>query len=127
MKELISYLKRNKITHLYHATYGPVLDYIELYGLGANPPERINAWEGLSSENLVYLAHTPDAAEAFAENADNEELPEEWLWDIVILEVKIDDLNIDQLSFDSNHQIEEPFKTFQYQGIIPWNLIKICE
>ena len=72
MNELKEYLKRNKITCLYHATYEPVIDSIKITGLGAHPPERINSWKGLSKTNFAYLAHTLGLAESFAEAADNE-------------------------------------------------------
>ena len=123
---VIDYLKKNKISKLYHATYSPVIESIKESGLGAEVPERINAWNGLSAK-YVYLAHEPGLAESYSESADNEELPEDWLYDIVVLEVKVEDLNLDYLDFDSNNQMEEPDRTFQYKGIIPWSSLKIVD
>ena len=122
--DLINHLKRNKITRLYHATYRPAIDSIKENGLGANVSERINAWEGLSGA-YVYLAHESGLAESYAENADNDLLPEDWLCDIVVLEVSLDGLNLDLLEFDSNNQMMEPDRSFQYKGIIPWSNLKI--
>jgi hypothetical protein len=118
MQELLDYLKRNKIESLYHATYQLALDSILEYGLGANPPEKINAWEGLSKP-YVYLASTEGMAESYAEAADNPNLPEEWLYEIVVLEIKVSDLDLSLLDFDDNNQMEEPDRTFKYKGIIP--------
>ena len=82
---------------------------------------------GLSSTNHVYLAHTPDLAGSFAEAADNEETPEDWLWSIIYLEVSISELDFSLLSFDDNNQMEEPDRTFKYAGVIPYSSIRIID
>ena len=127
MNELNEYLKRNKIKCLYHVTYEPVLSSIELTGIGAHPTQRINSWKGLSNTNHVYLAHTPGLAGSFAEAADNEEIPEDWLWSIIYLEVSISELDFSLLSFDDNNQMEEPDRTFKYAGVIPYSSIRIID
>lgn len=121
---LINYLTRHKITHLYHATYRPVLKSIKKLGLGACPPQRIDAWPGFSHRQFVYLAPTSDLAGGFADAADNPLLPTLWRWQVIILQVKISDLDLNYLSFDKNNSATEPSLTFQYQGIIPWSKIK---
>ena len=125
-KELIEYLKRNRITKLYHATYKPAIDSIKAHGLGATPPERINAWEGLS-QSYVYLAHSPDLALGFAEAADNYEIPNDWRWEMVVLSVHLSEIDLSRLEFDSNNQMEEPDRTFQYKGIINWAILSLEE
>lgn len=121
---LLDYLKRNNMKALYHATYEPVLESIKEYGLGALVPERINAWDGLSGTK-IYFAHTPELAESFAEAADNLDLPEDWLYCIKTLEVQLEDLDLTQLDFDSNNLMEEPYRTFEYIGIIPWSKLSL--
>lgn len=123
-KALLSYLKRNKISRLYHATYKPALKLIKQHGLGANPEGRINAWEGTSGK-YVYLSYDREDAFCFAEAAENEDLPEKYLENIIVLMIDISDLDLSLLDFDENNRTEEPHKTFQYNGIIPFSLLKI--
>lgn len=58
-------------------------------------------WE--NCENGVYLAKSPDQAEAFPETADeNEDIPEEWLNDIAVFQVDVLHLDKTLLEADPN-------------------------
>jgi thiol-disulfide isomerase/thioredoxin len=106
----------------YHGTYGVYLDSILEKGLIANYN---TSWD--FSERYIYLSDDPEIALTFAEVA--EEVPEEYLKDIVIIEIDSKDLDIARLSIDSNiiYDLEEkkdPY-SFQYKGIIKPKAITI--
>jgi len=105
---------------LYHATYSAYLDSILEKGL---IPNYNTNWD--FSERYIYLTSDPEIALYFAEAA--EEVPEEYLDEIVIIEVNIEDLNVDKLRVDDNisqDEEEEPY-SFQYKGTIDPELITI--
>ena len=101
---------------LYHATYGHNLDSIMKQGLIPNSDK---IWS--DSKNYVYLADDPYVAESYAEAA--EDVPEEWLDDIVILEIKTSGLDKSKLSKDKN--VIDGDSTYQYDGVIPPEYITI--
>lgn len=110
---------------LYHATYGAYLDSILEKGL---IPNYKTNWD--FSGRSIYLTDDPDIAQDFAETADM--APEEYLNDIVILEVDLNDLDQDKLTLDDNiTQCEDeddedcqPY-SFQYNGTIKPQLLTI--
>ncbi len=102
---------------LYHATYRPLLASIQNHGL-AGAGCRKN-WDD-SKEGVVYLALDPEVAESYAETADN--VPDEWLDDIVILAILTSQLDLACLTSDGNVQ-NNPGDTLEYHGIIPWSAI----
>ena len=103
---------------LYHATYRPLLASIQKNGL-AGIGCRKN-WED-SKEGVVYLALAPEVAESYAESADN--VPEEWLDDIVVLAIPTSQLDLTYLSSDGNVQ-NNSGDTLEYHGVIPWSAIE---
>jgi hypothetical protein len=70
--------------YLYHATYRPLLKKIKKMGLDTSASKK--AWED-SVSGYVYLALDPDVAESYAESS--EEVPEDWLDEIVILIINL--------------------------------------
>jgi len=107
--------------YLYHATYKPLIDSIQENGLGGKGSES-KRWS--DSKSLVYLATNPEVAYSYAESSD--EVPEEWLEQIVVLKVNKKNLNADLLSLDKNVQDNEG-STLEYEGVIPWNNIEQME
>lgn len=104
---------------LYHATYRPVLKSIKKYGLGGvNSKTR---WED-SQEGVVYLALDPDVAESYAEANDN--VPEDWLDEIVILKINARGLDKSKLKLDTN-VIDNEGDTLEYHDVIPVDLISM--
>lgn len=103
--------------YLYHATYKALLRNIKKKGLGNT--KRV-FWED-SKPGVVYLATDPDIAESYAEA--NDEVNEQWLDEIIILKVKIKDLDQKKLFIDKN--VIGGSDTYEYHGIIPWNLLTI--
>ena len=99
---------------LYHATYKPLLKSIKEKGLGNTDK---TYWID-SKPGVVYLAASEDIAISYAEV--NEQCPEEWLDQIVVLKIDVNDLDIKKLSVDKNVKLEpgEEPETFEYYGII---------
>ena len=104
---------------LYHATYGALLDSIREHGLGGKSSGY--EWED-SKSGVVYLATDEDVAVSYAET--NEDVPEEWLDDIVVLEIDTTNLNPDKLLIDSNVQ-DNDGSTVEYHGVFPFDSISI--
>jgi hypothetical protein len=96
--------------YLYHATYRPLLRGIKQKGLGNT---RRKNWED-SKNGIVYLATDPYVAESYAESSDD--VNEDWLDEIVILQVDTSELDKSKFSVDSNNLEGD---TIQYEGIIP--------
>lgn len=112
---------------LYHATYRALLDEILSDGIipGGKDIQNFD-W----SKKFVYLAETAENAISFVENAENESIPEEWLEDIVVLEVDVSKLDLTNMAPDEhwNPSVEdgdEGYQSFQYNGIVPPEAIKV--
>ncbi len=97
---------------LYHATYKPFLDSIMKNGLGGSGAQ--TQWED-SKPGYVYLAKDPEVAVSHAEA--NEEVPDEYIDDIVVLSIDASQLDQDNLEDDPNVQDDD--STLAYKGIIP--------
>jgi len=103
---------------LYHATFKTYLPSIQKHGLTGKTENKNYS----DSKNVVYLATTKEVAESYADTT--EEVPEEWLDQIVILEIYTKDLDILKLTNDRNVRNEDK-STFEYDGTIPWKVINI--
>ena len=110
--------------YLYHATDRKNLESIKKYGLLINPPEHAFAEEiGVEAlKNKIFLALNADAAEAYAECAD--ECPD----DIVVLKVKLDSLNDNNFDYDWNNRCEyrDEINSCVYKSNIPGDLLQEC-
>lgn len=109
----------NNSQFLYHATYEPYLKNIMKYGLGGAPDIKPN-W-GDSKQGVVYLAYDPNVAESYAETA--EEIPEDYLDQIIILKIDINQLDKQKLTRDEN--VIDGGDTLEYHGVIPPSAIRI--
>ena len=106
---------------LYHATYEDLIPSIERFGLGGKSSGY--EWED-SKKGVVYLATYPEIAISYAET--NEEVPEDWLDNIVVFEVDSDKLDSYKLNVDQNVQ-DNDGSTYEYHGIIPMRLLTLVE
>ena len=111
---------------LYHATYKQFLNSIKKKGLG-NTKKKM--WSD-SKPGVVYLADDPWVAESYAEESeyiDSVEDPDDYLDNIVILEVDVSKLDSSKLYIDSNVLLDadEENSTWEYHGIIPWEAIRV--
>ena len=109
----------DKFDMLYHATYKAHLASIKKNGIC--PQKKHNYDECM--ENVVYLAYDKDVARSYAETSD--EVPEEWLDNIVILEVDSKGLDITKFQKDLNLLDGGEITSVAYKGSIPFELCKI--
>lgn len=96
---------------LYHATYKPLLKNIQARGLGGSGAQ---TQYPDSKPGVVYLAKDPEVAISHAET--NDIVPDEWIDNIVVLAVDIDNLDPDKLHDDEN--IIDDYSTMEYHGVI---------
>ena len=108
---------------LYHATFEPWVQSIVEKGL---IPRFHKVWE--DCEEGIFLANDPYEAESYCEIAENEDIPEDWLDDIVVFVIDISKLDPALLGVDPHNIIVispcEPVHTWIYRGIIPTDAIK---
>ncbi len=102
---------------LYHATYKPRLKSIKLRGLGAGGKRN---WED-SKRGIVYLAIDPEVAVSYAESSDM--VPDDWLDEIIVLEIPTAVLDKSKLILDQN-VIGNEGDTLEYHGIIPFSAVR---
>ena len=105
---------------LYHATYGAFVDSIMKNGLGGTGAQ--TQWED-SLPGHVYLARDPEVAESHAEA--NEEVPDEYIDDIVVFAIDTSKLDMDKLGDDPN--VMDDNSTLAYKGVIPTSALMMAE
>ena len=105
---------------LYHATYEPFLNSILANGLGGAGAQQ--QWED-SKPGYVYLARDPEVAQSHAEA--NEQVPDDYIDNIVVLAVDSNKLDMDNLEDDPN--VLDDDSTLAYKGVIPSNAFTISE
>ena len=112
---------------LYHATYAQFLDSIKANGLG-NTTNKM--WTD-SRPGVVYLAANADEAIDYAEQAewlDNKTDAEDYLANIIVLEIDVSKLNKDDLLSDENLLPGgQEVIGFEYHDIIPWSACTIIK
>ena len=111
---------------LYHATYKQFIKSIKEKGLGNT---RRKMWSD-SIRGVVYLADSPDVAESYAETAEwveERDNYDDYIENIVILEVDVNKLDKSKFKVDSNVLLDpnEENATWEYHGVIPWEAISI--
>jgi hypothetical protein len=106
---------------LYHATYEPYLPSIMRSGLGAEIP--MKNWED-SEDGVVYLATESDVAVSYAETSDA--VPEEYLDQIVVLAIDVEQLDLENIFIDGN-VVDNDGATMEYHGIVPVSAITLCQ
>ena len=142
MKSLLNYLNEsnNRISKipdiLYHATSSRRLSSIKRYGLGGKMPK--HAWldydstEYKNREQGVFFATDEyvaasflEASDDFANFADEYEERYDKSLQIIVFAVNTKDLDVSKISIDSNNSTDEDSQTYFYDGIIPYNQLKI--
>ena len=115
---------------LYHATYQPYWEEIKKFGR-IKPGVHSNWGSNFQTDQAVYLSRDFDDAVDFAETAES--TPQEYLKDIVVLEIDANKLDFDLLDIDRNQaygyndvNVEDPLSwvEFSYSGPIPVSYIK---
>jgi hypothetical protein len=103
---------------LYHATYRPYLRKIKAEGLHGDNPQKNHED---SQHGLVYLALTPEVAASHAEASET--VPDEYLEQIVVLQVATAGLDPALLHADRN--VIGDGGTFEYAGRVPPQHLKV--
>ena len=107
---------------LYHATYTDLLPMIENNGLGNSPYKN---WSD-SQNKFVYLASDPYEAYSYAETFEDEDNVQDYQEsEIVVFEIDSNKLDVLKLHKDDNVIGGE--STFQYEGVIPFEHLKIVD
>lgn len=126
-------------SYLYHATPSCYLNSIKKYGLGGKlPKKRFWDYENTEYSNIskgCFLATDEDVAYDYLDASDDfydfaEEYEETYDKElkIIILQININDLDTNLLSIDTNQQFDdENDPTFFYNGVIPFDKIKIIK
>ena len=142
MKSLLNYInesnnRRLKLPDvLYHATSSHLLSSIKKYGLGGKMPKRTwwdyDSTEYKNREQGVFFATDEyvaasflEASDDFANFADEYEDRYDKSLQIIVFAVNTKDLDISKISIDSNNSVDEDSQTYFYNGIIPYNQLKI--
>ena len=118
-------INNEKVTlkYLYHATYKPFLNSIKLKGLGNTNRKMYSDSKG---KGVVYLADDVDIAISYAEESEwveEQEDPDRYLDNIIILKIDVSKLDQDKLFSDENVRNIEDDVTYEYHGIIPFDAV----
>ena len=125
--------------YLYHATPSCYLSSIKKFGLGGKiPKKRFWDYENTPYANIkqgVFLATDEYVAESYLEASEEFEELAEWYeerygkeLEIIVFQIKLSDLDQKLLSLDKNQiQDDEIDPTFFYNGVIPFNKLKILK
>lgn len=113
-----------KDLYLYHATDKKNLKSIMKNGLLVNPPT--HNWEGMYCDNMIFLAFDAYVAEDYASSSDNTQDDDDV--DIVVLKVRLNDLNADNIYYDWNNRCEcmDDINSCAYTLDIPSSNLQIC-
>ena len=112
---------------LYHATFNQLAIKIEKEGIipGGND---IQNFSGIKKG--VYLASDPEFAGSMVVCSENDNVPEEWYDEIVIISINTSKLNLSKLDrdpniepqedeYDDNIPADQTIYSFIYEGFIP--------
>ena len=107
-------LPEHKSKKYYHATYKPLLEKIKKQGL---LPEKAGKNFDVI-EKGIYIDRTKEGAKAFAEI--NENVPEEWIDDIIVFEFTAKQIKDEFLEYDPNMitSAGQLPQTFIYKNIL---------
>lgn len=110
------------LKYLYHATYKPFLNSIKKNGLGNTNRKMYSDSKG---KGVVYLTDDADVATSYAEESEwveEQEDPDKYLDNIIILKIDVSKLDQDKLFSDENvRSIDDA--TYEYHGIIPFDAV----
>jgi hypothetical protein len=108
----------------YHATYEKHLPSIIRHGLDVSKRTR-KSWS--FSEKVIYLSTLGEVAHSYADCSDD--VPEKWLYEIIVFEIDEQHLDLSKLKIDRNvHQEQDcdaVINCFEYHGVIPPNVLKM--
>lgn len=112
---------KNIPRYLYHGTFGAYEKSIRRKGLIPNYHHNWNVDDGYEKSGYVYLSTDAIFCGSMVESSENENIPEKYFNDIIILEIDSRYLDLTKLELDENIRSDEPIdiQSFQYKGKIP--------
>jgi hypothetical protein len=118
LKSLLSEALNKVPDYLYHATFKALIPKIKHVGLIPGGEDFRN-YENI--EWGVYLSDDYDFAGSMAETTENENVPEKWLDEIVVIMISTKNLNRSMFDVDPNIILwqNEDSHSFIYRGKIP--------
>jgi hypothetical protein len=127
IKGILKEIEQDNIV-LYHATFIPLIESIKKHGIIPGGTDVRNFdW---ANKEYVYLSNDPIAAESFVECSENEDIPEDWYHQIIILAIDVSKLNKAKLQRDINFnpsnfggEYRGHTDSYMYKGNIPPNAI----
>ena len=116
---------------LYHATFKALIPSIKRKGI-INGGSKYRNFDNV--EKGVYLGYSPEYAGSMVEASENDNIPEEWFDDIVILTIDTSKLDLSKLDSDPNVLPQEDeyddtvppdtnIYSFIYRDNIPFNAV----
>ena len=97
------------------------MDSIEEKGLIPNFHNNWDLDDGYQESGVLYLSNDIDFCGSMVESSENEDIPEEYFDDIIVLEIDTSYLNLKNFELDKNYSSNGHGDTwsFQYRGTIP--------
>ena len=126
MIKLKEILTENVPNVLYHATFLALLPEIKMKGL--LPDGEIHNFDNI--ERGVYLGVTHEYAGSMVEASENDDIPEKWFGEIIVIAINTNKLDQSKLDIDPNVApqedeyddtipADETVYSYIYRGIIP--------
>lgn len=99
LKDILNEVLEDVPRLLYHATFKALLPSIKRKGI-INGGSKYRNFDNV--EKGVYLGYSPEYAGSMVEASENENIPEEWFDEIVILTIDTSKLDLSKLDNDPN-------------------------
>ena len=125
LKDILNEVLENVPRVLYHATFKALIPSIKRKGIISGGSKYRN-FE--SVERGVYLGYSPEYAGSMVEASENDNIPEEWFDEIVILTIDTSKLDLSKLDRDPNvlqqeDEYNETIYSFIYRDNIQFNAV----
>ena len=131
LKDIIFEVLEDVPRVLYHATFKALIPSIKRKGIISGGSKYRNFD---SVERGVYLGYSPEYAGSMVEASENDNIPEEWFDEIVILTIDTSKLDLSKLDrdpnvlpqedeYDDTVPPDETIYSFIYRDNIPFNAV----
>ena len=125
LKDILNEVLENVPRVLYHATFKALIPSIKRKGIISGGSKYRNFD---SVERGVYLGYSPEYAGSMVEASENDNIPEEWFDEIVILTIDTSKLDLSKLDRDPNvlqqeDEYNETIYSFIYRDNIQFNAV----
>lgn len=122
LKTIIEDISDDSKDVLYHATFNALIPSISRFGIVPGGKKYQN-FPG--NELGVYLSDDKNLAVSMVEASENDDIPEEWFEQIVVIIIDPKKLDLSKLEKDPHLNMDDPDgdlpKSFIYKGVVPYN------